>query len=377
MVGQDADRIAVQVRPAGHQRRAVERFELVEFRAVDDAGDDVARIERDAQIGGHDADQFVGVEQRLGDRAGRRSLLAPVQPGHDATADADRVELVEREVVSESRSAGVHLGTAEGLVVGFLAGGHLHQRGTGQEYLGPFPDHHDVVGHAGDVGAARCRVTEDQGDGRDTRRREPGEVPEHLPAGDEDLLLGRQVRAAGLHQRDHRQPVLQRDLIGAQDLLQRPRIARAALDRRVVGHDDALDTFDNADAGHHARADGEVGAPCREWAQFQERRVGVDQHFDAFARGHLAAVMVALDVLLAAAGQRLGVLGVEFGEFGGHHVRGFGERRRPRVDGRFQRGHDWNPRIFAARQVRISVVPPPIPRIRMSRYWRSTSDSIM
>ena len=244
-----------------------------------------------------------------------------------------------REVVGESRSAGVHLGTAEGLVVGFLAGGHLHQRGTGQEDLGPFPDHHDVVGHSGDVGAARGRVTEDQGDGRDARRREAGEVPEHLPAGDEDLLLGRQVRAAGLHQRDHRKPVLQRDLIGAQDLLQCPRIARAALDRRVVGHDDALDTFDNADAGHHARAHGEVGSPCREWAQFQERRVGVDQHFDALTRGHLAAVVVALDVLLAASGQRLGVLGVEFGELGGHHVRGFGERRRPRVDGRFQRGH--------------------------------------
>ena len=48
--------------------------------------------------------------------------------------------------------------------------------------------------------------------------RQPGQVAEHLTAGDEDLLLGRQVGAAGFHQRDHRQPVLERDLVGAQNL---------------------------------------------------------------------------------------------------------------------------------------------------------------
>ena len=77
---------------------------------------------------GHDAEQFLGVEQRLGDRARRRALLAPVQPGDDAAADADGVEFVDREVVRETRGAGVHLGAAERLVVGLLAGGHLHQR---------------------------------------------------------------------------------------------------------------------------------------------------------------------------------------------------------------------------------------------------------
>ena len=43
-----ADRVAVHAGPAGDQRRPVERLELVEFGAVDDACDDLARVERDA-----------------------------------------------------------------------------------------------------------------------------------------------------------------------------------------------------------------------------------------------------------------------------------------------------------------------------------------
>ena len=216
----------------------------------------------------------------------------------------------------------MHLGAAERFVVGLLTRGHLHQRRARQEHLRALLDHHDVVGHAGDVGAACSRVAEHQRDGRDAGRGQPGQVAEALAAGDEDLLLRRQIGAAGLDQRDHRQPVLQRDLVGPQHLLQRPRVGGAALDRRIVGDQHALHTLDDADAGHHAGADLEVGAVCGKRAQLEERRVGVDEHLDAFTRGHLAAVVMALDVLLAAARQRLGVLGVEFGELGRHRVGG-------------------------------------------------------
>ena len=311
----------MQRRPAGHQRRAVERLELVELRAVDDAGDHLARIERDAQVGRHDAEQFLGVEQRLDDRSGRRALLAPVQPGDDAAADADGVELVDGEVVGQTRSAGVHLGAAERLVVGLLAGGHLHQRRAGEEHLRALLDHHDVVGHAGDVGAAGGGVAEHQRDGRDARRRQPGQVAEHLAAGDEDLLLGGQVGAAGLDERDHRQPVLQRNLVGPQHLLQRPRVAGAALDRRVVGHEHALDALDHADAGHHAGADGEVGCPRRPAGSApgtaSRRRRSSSMRSRAVI---LPRSWWRFDVLLAAAGQRLGVLGLELGELGRHRL---------------------------------------------------------
>src|SRR5947208_2779771 len=45
VVGDDAHRHALDPREAAHQRRAVARLELLEFRAVDDAGDDLAHVE--------------------------------------------------------------------------------------------------------------------------------------------------------------------------------------------------------------------------------------------------------------------------------------------------------------------------------------------
>ena len=236
---------------------AVERLELVELGAVDDPGDHLARVERRLQVGRHEAEEVLLVVHRRGDvGARRRAELAPVEAGDDAPPEADGVELVGGEVVGEPGDPGVHLGAAERLVVGLLAGRHLHQRRPGEEHLGPVLDHHDVVGHARQVGAAGGRVAEHEGDRRDPVRRRPGEVAERAPAGDEDLLLGRQVGAAGLDEVDHRQPVLEGDVGGAERLAQRERVARPASHGRVVGADQALDAADDADAGDDAGADG-------------------------------------------------------------------------------------------------------------------------
>src|SRR6185369_18024655 len=100
----------------------------------------------------------------------------------------------------------------------------------------------------------------------------------------------------------------------------------------------------------------------------------IQQQFDAFAGGHLAALMVAFNVLGPATGQRLGVLGLDLGELGPHRLGGLEVGGRMRVECRL---HDWNPNVLAANAVRISLVPPPIPRMRMSRYCLSISDSAM
>ena len=55
-----------------------------------------------------------------------------------------------------------------------------------------------------------------------------------------DLVLVRQVGAAGIDEVDAGQMVLPRDLLGAQMLLHRDRIIGPALDRGVVGDDDAF-----------------------------------------------------------------------------------------------------------------------------------------
>ena len=226
--------------------------------------------------------------------------------------------LVLGEVVGQAGGARVHLGAAERLVVGLLAGRHLHQRRAAQEHLGLLLDHHGVVAHAGDVGAAGRRVAEDQRDRRLLGRGAARDVAEQLAARDEDLLLRRQVRAARLDQRDRRQPVLLGDLAGAEDLLDRPRVAGPALHGRVVGGDHALDALDDADPGHDAGADREVAAPAGERRELEEGAAGVDEQLDPLAGQQLAARVVALDVLLPAAGDRLRVLGLEVGELVEH-----------------------------------------------------------
>ena len=214
----------------------------------------------------------------------------------------------------------MHLGAAERLVVGLLAGGHLHQRRTAEEDLGLLLHHHGVVAHAGHVGATRGGVAEDQRDRRLLAGAGAGEVAEQLAAGDEDLLLRRQVRAPGLHERDRGQPVLLGDLRGPEDLLDRPRVRGAALHRRVVGADHHLDALDDADAGDDAGADREVRAPRGERGELEERGALVDEQLDALAGQQLAAGVVAGDGLLPAAGDRLGLLGVQRGDLLQHRL---------------------------------------------------------
>ena len=199
-----------------------------------------------------------------------------------------------------------------------------------------------------------------------------GEVTEHTPARDEDLLLRRQVGAAGLDQRDHREPVLHRDVVGAESLTQRPRIAdvppRTVGSLATIRHSTPLD---DADADDGAGADREVGAPRSERTQLEERRV----------RGR-AAVRSARGRAACRA-------------CGAARRTSRRHRRAPwRARPRSRRAWSSSTRRAAAypsrsvssvdrvivmpdtpiawppRTVRISVVPPPMPRMRMSRYCR-------
>src|SRR5690606_17355039 len=189
-----------------------------------------------------------------------------------------------------------------------------------EEHLGALLDHHHVVAHPWHVGAACGGVAEDQGDGGDAGGGEPGEVAEEPPAGDEDLALAGQVGAAGLDQVDQRHPVLLGDLHRPHGLAAGPRVAGAAAHRGVVGDDHALGALDHADAGDDAGADREVAAPGGQRGQLQERRVRVEQQLDPLPGEELATAAVPLDVLLAAAGQRLGVFGVDLGELAEHRL---------------------------------------------------------
>ena len=219
----------------------------------------------------------------------------------------------------------MHPGPAELLVVGVLPGGHLHQRRPAEEHLRAAVDHHDVVAHARDVGPAGGGVAEDQGDRRDARRGQLGDVTEDPAARQEDLRLGGQVGPAGLHEVDERQPVAPRRLQRPADLAQRVRVRGAAAHGRVVGDDHALHAGDHTDTADQAGADGEVAAPPGQGGQLQERRTRVDQQGDPFTGEQLAPFGVTGGGLRASTGDRDLELPGELVELLQHRIAVLGE----------------------------------------------------
>ena len=151
----------------------------------------------------------------------------------------------------------------------------------------------------------------------------------------EHFGLMRQVGAARVDEIDARQPVLARDLLGAQVLLHRHRVIGAAFDRRVVGDDHAFAALDAADAGDQAGAvDGVVvEAVGGERRQLQEWRAGIDQVHDAVARQQLTARHMALAGALRPAQSGLGAALLQFLDKRAHALGVGAEFPRVRIDG--------------------------------------------
>ncbi len=187
-----------------------------------------------------------------------------------------------------------------------LAGRRLHERRTAEEDRPVALDDHGLVAHRRDVGAAGGARAHDERDLRDAlcgHARLVEEDAAEMVAVREDLVLHGQERPARVDEVEARQAVLLGDLLRAQVLLDRERVVRAALDRRVVRDDQALAALDDADAGDDPRR-GRVAAvevPGGERVQLEEGRAGVEQAVDALAREELPARAVLLDRLRAAA----------------------------------------------------------------------------
>ncbi len=306
LIGHHPHREPVDRPPSGDHRGAVERLVLLEPRAVEHPGQHLAHVEGDPEVARDDAQQVLGVVDRLVAGHGRpRSQLAPVEVDDDLTADPDGVLLVDGEVVRQTRGARVHLGAPQFLIGGLFAGGHLDQRRPTEEHLGTLLDHHRVVAHRRHIRSAGGGVAEDDGEGGDALLRQLGEIAEPLAAGDEDLGLIGQVGAARFDQVDQGEAVLHRNVLGAQRLRQRVAVRRPCLAGRIVGGDDALDAGDDPDPGDHVGAQRLVRAPCRQSGQLEEGRVPIEQEFDPLPGQQLAPGTVTGHVLLAPAGARL------------------------------------------------------------------------
>ena len=124
----------------------------------------------------------------------------------------------------------------------------------------------------------------------------------------EDLGLERQEGTARIDEVDAGQPVLERDLLGAEVLPDGHRVVRPALDRGVVGDDHAGRPLDPPDAGDDAgpRRLVVVQPGRRQRTQLEERRARVEQPLDPFADGQLAPLAMTRDRALVAAGAAAG-----------------------------------------------------------------------
>ncbi len=295
LVRQDRDRVPLDPREAADERLAVERLELGEARAVDDPRDHLARVELVPVVLRDQAVELGRVERgRLGrcDLPRRGRLVAEV--ADDLADERERVLVVDRVVVGDARLPRVHVGAAELLGGHVLPGRGLHERRAADEDRAGAADDDRLVAHRRHVGAAGRARAHHGRDLRDSGCREPclvEEDPAEVLAVREDLGLQRQEGAARVDEVDAREPVLRRDLLGAQVLLHREREVRAALHGRVVRDDDALAALDHADPGHdpRRRRGTVVDVPGGERVQLEKRGAGVEQPVDALARGQLAA----------------------------------------------------------------------------------------
>jgi hypothetical protein len=110
------------------------------------------------------------------------------------------------------------------------------------------------------------------------------------------LGLVRQIGTAGIDQINARQPILARDLLGAQMLLHRHGIVGAALDGRIVADDHAFAALDAADAGDQTGAVNGVvvHAAGGERRQLKKRTAGIEQTQDAIAGQKFSARQMTL-----------------------------------------------------------------------------------
>ena len=287
--------------------------------AIDDAGDDLADIERAAGVLRHDAVKLLGRVQRLARLRARPrgTVLRAVEVADQVARDLQRMAVVLGEVVGHAGNAGVHVGAAQRFGIDHFAGRGLHQRRTAEEDRALFLDDDALVAHRRHVGAAGGATAHHHGDLRDVLRAHPRLVVEDAAevfAVREDLVLQRQEGAAGIDQIDAGQAVLACDLLRAQVLLYRHREISAALDRGVVGHHHHFQSLDPADAGDHAGSGRGVGIHAfgGQRRDFEERRAWVEQGGDALARQQLAAFGVLVAGLLAATISRAAQSPVQF-----------------------------------------------------------------
>ena len=239
-------------------------------------------------------------------------FLHPAQGADDVAGLGDGFGLVARKVVRYARDRRVHFGAAQRFPVDDLLDRGLDDLRAAEMHAAVAGGHHHLVRQRRDVGATCGAFAEHGRYLRNALSRHPA-LPVERAA--KMILIGkhfialRQVGAAAIDQIDHRQAVLESDILGADVLADGLLVERAALGGGIVGDDHADHAADGSDAGDDPGRGHRivVEPPCRERREFEERAERINQHVDTVAGRNLAALAMAHHHALAAAGQRPGL----------------------------------------------------------------------
>ena len=158
LVGDDADRVAVDPAEADDDVRREQRVDLQELAVVEDGFDDLVHVvglvgESGIRVSSSRSSSVTSRVDLDGvRRAARRSCWAA---GRTAAPDVvEGVLLVGGDVVRGARLGHVGVRAAELLHGDVLAGDGLDDVGSGDEHLGGLVDHDDEVGQRGGVDVA-------------------------------------------------------------------------------------------------------------------------------------------------------------------------------------------------------------------------------
>ena len=289
VIGDDADRVAVQMGESADQRGAVQLLERVKFAAVHQAGDDLVNVERFSRVRRNDAPEFCG-----GIRGLHRwfhfqvDFFAVVEVGDDAPGDAEGVRIVFGIVVGDAGGARMQVGAAKFLGTDFLAGGGRHQRRAGEKDGALLADDDALVRHRREIcaaGGARAHHHRDLRNAGGGQIRLVVENPPEVVAVGKHFILSRQKRAAGIHQIDAGQAVVRGDFLGAQVFFHRERVVGSAFDRGIVGDEYAFQPADPADSGDQSGGGDFVFINLirRQLGELEKRGGGVEELADSFS----------------------------------------------------------------------------------------------
>ena len=178
-----------------------------------------------------------------------------------------------------------------------------------------------MIAHDGQIGSSRDAHSHDGRHLRNAHRAHHGviaEDPAKIVRVREYVLLKRQKNARGIHEINCWNAILDRDVLRANHFFRGHREESAGLHCRVVGDDH------EQPPAHLRQARDRAGRGCAApllvhaergvEAQFKERRFGVDQFGDAFARREAALLVLRFDGFRAAALLQDRFLVLDFGE---------------------------------------------------------------